>query len=232
MTPEMLLINRTVPVELVIFDCDGVLVDSEGIANRVTSRCITRLGWPMTPAEADQHFLGMTLTDMIPVIEARIRHSVPPGWRAAMMQEFLADLARNATAIPGAIAALDGLDSLAMAWRIASNSSHEEMGVKFSRLALTDRVTGRVHSYRDVARGKPAPDVYLAAAAAEGVAPDRCLVIEDSAVGATAAVAAGMVCLGFAPHDDGDRLVAVGAIPFRSMFDVPHYVSLAQRIAA
>jgi HAD superfamily hydrolase (TIGR01509 family) len=224
--------RRSRPVRLVIFDCDGVLVDSEGIANRVTAACISQIGWAITPADADRQFLGMTLTDMIPLIETQIGGPVPAGWRQNMMEMFLEQLARDVVAIPGAISALNSLDAMAIPWRIASNSSHEEMSVKFSRLALTERVAGRVHSYRDVSHGKPAPDLYLAAASASNVAPEDCLVIEDSAVGASAAVAAGMDCLGYAPHDDGAALAAVGAVPFRSMYDVSRYVSLAQRISA
>ena len=86
-----------------------------------------------------------------------------------------------------------------------------------------------MHSHHDVARGKPAPDLFLAAAAAEGVAPSECLVIEDSVPGARAAAAAGMDCLGYAPNSDGAALRTVGAIPFHSMFDLPDLIAAARR---
>ncbi len=231
MTPEAFLAARTVPLRLVIFDCDGVIVDSEGIANRVTAAAINTLGWALTPAEADRLFLGMTLTDMMPMIEARIGRPIPPGWREAMMTDFLQHLSQEATAIPGAVDAMRALNDMGLPWRIASNSSHEEMRVKFTRLGMSDFVAGRMHSHRDVARGKPAPDLFLATAAAEGVQPAECLVIEDSAVGARAAAAAGMPCLGYAPHHNDAALRKEGAVPFHSMFDLPALIRSTLRMS-
>jgi beta-phosphoglucomutase-like phosphatase (HAD superfamily) len=127
---------------------------------------------------------------------------------------------------------LQGITALGLPWRVASNSSHEEMAVKFGRLNITEMVAGRLHSYHDVARAKPAPDLFLAAAAAEGVAPENCVVIEDSVPGATAASAAGMDCLGYAPHSDGAALRAVGAVPFASMFDLPGLIAAATGVVA
>ncbi len=110
---------------------------------------------------------------------------------------------------------LVGVTALGLPWRVASNSSDEEMRVKFLRCGLDELVAERCHSAASViARGgkaKPAPDVYLAAAAAENVDPARCVVLEDSALGVTGAVAAGMVCYGIAPHGDGAGLLAAGA---------------------
>jgi beta-phosphoglucomutase-like phosphatase (HAD superfamily) len=138
-------------------------------------------------------------------------------------------MAEGVGPIEGAVEALHATTALGLPWRVASNSSHEEMHVKFGRLGIRDLVAGRVHSHRDVARGKPAPDLFLAAAAAQGVAPEDCVVIEDSVPGATAAAAAGMDCLGYAPNHDGSRLRAVGAVPFRSMFALPAYLAAGSR---
>jgi beta-phosphoglucomutase-like phosphatase (HAD superfamily) len=114
---------------------------------------------------------------------------------------------------------------MALRWRIASNSSHGEMAVKFARVGWTEMVTGRTHSALDAilrgGAGKPAPDVFLDAAAAEAVDPAHCLVIEDSVAGATAAQRAGMDCLALIPHGDDAGHRAVGAVPFRSMHDLP-----------
>ena len=232
MTPQDFLGRRTQPLRLVIFDCDGVLVDSEGIANRVTARWISDLGWVMTPAESDRNFLGMSLDDMIPVIASRIGRPVPEGWRAAMMADFLATLGQEVNAIEGAIAALDGVEALGLPWRMATNSSHAEIRVKMTRLGLMERLVGRAHSFEDVARGKPAPDLFLAAAAAEGVSPGECLVIEDSGTGARAARLAGMHCLGYAPHGHHDAaLRAEGAVLFRSMYELPDLLRACLRIA-
>jgi HAD superfamily hydrolase (TIGR01509 family) len=126
--------------------------------------------------------------------------------------------------VPGARTALDRISALGLPWRVASNSSHEEMTVKFAANGILHLTTGRTHSYRDVPRGKPAPDLFLAAAAAEGVAPSDCLVIEDSVPGVTGAIAAGMTCLGYSPQGDGLALTAAGAIPFHDMTILPDLI--------
>jgi HAD superfamily hydrolase (TIGR01509 family) len=228
-TPLALMLGRTAPLRLVIFDCDGVIVDSEPVANRLVGEALAALGWGITPAEADALFLGMTLTDMVPLIERRLGRALPPGWREALMQRLVTALEQEAEPVAGAIEALHAVSALGLPWRIASNSSHEEMHAKFRRLGIAALVAGRVHSHRDVGRGKPAPDLFLAAASAEGVAPAECLVIEDSPLGVQAAGAAGMDCLGFAPHSDGRTLRALGAVPFGSMSEVPALVAAALR---
>jgi HAD superfamily hydrolase (TIGR01509 family) len=229
MTPEHLLTSRSTKLRLVIFDCDGVLVDSEGIANRIIARELTAIGWTMSEQEAGHLFLGMTLLDMTPIIEAKTGHTLSEEWRQHMRSSFIDVLGHEVTAIDGAMEALDGVSALGLPWRIASNSSHEEMRVKFARIGITGKVAGRTHSHRDVKHGKPAPDLFLATAAAQGVLPAECVVIEDSPTGARAAAAAGMDCLGYVPHGEGANLRAAGAIPFRSMYDLPGLISLAPR---
>lgn len=229
LTPEAMMAGRTAPLRLVIFDCDGVLVDSECTARRVVSEAITRLGWAMTPEESQDRFLGMTLSDMVPIIAERLGRPVPEVWIADLRADVVDALGREAVVIPGAVAALDAVTAMGLPWRIASNSSHGEMVVKFDRIGITERVVGRVHSHRDVARGKPAPDLFLATAAAEGVLPAECVVIEDSITGARAAAAAGMDCLGYAPHNEGPALRTAGAVPFSSMFDLPGLIRLAPK---
>ncbi|KAA5608829.1 HAD-IA family hydrolase [Rhodovastum atsumiense] len=219
-------------MRLVIFDCDGVIVDSEKVANRLVAADLTALGWAMTPTEAERLFLGMTLPDMMPLIEVRLGRSIPPDWPGRLQDRLVAALSREARPIAGAVEALHATTALGLGWRIASNSSHEEMAAKFACLGITALVAGRLHSHRDVGRGKPAPDLFLAAAAAEGCAPAECLVIEDSLPGARAAAAAGMDCLGYAPHSDGAALRALGAIPFTSMFDLPGLLAVAPRRTA
>jgi len=199
--------------ELVIFDCDGVLIDSESIASRLVARNLTGLGWPMTTVEAMGHFLGMSIVDMVPVVEARLGRKLPDAWRGGLAAELVAALGSEVTLIPDARETLERLSALGIAWRVASNSSDEELAVKFAHTGLDDLTAGRTHSGtgRVGIRPKPAPDVYLDAAAAEGVAPSRCWVLEDSSLGVAGAVAAGMVCYGFAPHGDGAHLRAAGA---------------------
>jgi HAD superfamily hydrolase (TIGR01509 family) len=212
---------RREPLHLVIFDCDGVLVDSEPVTNQVVAKELTRLGWSMTAEECQVRFLGLNLTRMVPLIEAQLRHPLPPDWEQHMEERLAKVLAEEVELMPGAAAALAATTQLGLPWRVASNSSHAELRAKFGRNGLGDVVAGRLHSHHDVAQGKPAPDLFLAAAAAEGVSPESCVVIEDSVPGIRAAVAAGMTCLGFCPDDDGAHLLAEGAAPFHSLYDLP-----------
>jgi len=220
------------PIRLVIFDCDGVLIDSEGPANRLCAAEISKLGWILTQEECQARFMGFRLSDMPPVIEAQLGHPVPTGWVQMLCTRLIEMLGHESVLMPGAREAIEAVMQLGLPFRIASNSSHEEMAVKFLRTGLTGLVQGRLHSARDVAAGKPAPDVFLAAAMAEGVAPAQCLVIEDSVPGVRAAVAAGMRVLGIDVHGDGAALRAVGARPIRAMSEVAGQVRLALRSAA
>lgn len=220
------------PLRLVIFDCDGVLVDSETLANRVCADEVTLLGWPMTGAEAMAHFMGLRLLDVASLVEACTGRPVPPGWVGHLQGRLVDVLGREVEPVPGAADVLRATAALGLAYRVASNSSHEEMAAKFARTGLAPLVAGRVHSARDVARGKPAPDVFLAAAAAEGVPPGACLVVEDSVPGARAAAAAGMACVGLDPHGDGAHLRAEGATPVRALADLPAILRAAPRRAA
>ncbi len=216
---------------LVIFDCDGVLVDSEGPANRAVAAEITALGWPMTEAESMARFIGYTLEDIAPVVETHLGRAVPDGWGERLRQRVVDVMRREATLIPGAEQLLAMLDAMGLPYRVASNSGRAEMAAKFARTGL-DRLMAVSHSANDVLHGKPAPDVYLAAAAAGGVPPASCMVVEDSVPGAMAAAAAGMTCFGLAPHGDGAALQAVGALPIRSLLELPPLFRAAMREAA
>ena len=160
------------PIQLVIFDCDGVLVDSEGPSNRAVAEEVSKLGWPMDEAESMRHFVGFRLEAMPPVIAAQIGRPVPDGWVETVRQRLIETLAAELELIPGAAAVLEAVSELGLPIRVASNSSMREMTAKFERTGLT-HLLERAHSADDVARGKPAPDVFLHAAAAEGVAPRR-----------------------------------------------------------
>lgn len=206
---------------LVIFDCDGVLIDSEMIVNRVVAAELTRIGWSLTPEESCQLFLGLDLGAMRPIIESELGRALPSDWQAELTDRIVRMLAVEAPMISGAREALEAVTRLGVPWRVASNSSHEEMAAKFGRNGLLATVAGRLHSFTDVAQGKPAPDLFLAAAKAEGVAPGACVVVEDSVPGVMGAVAAGMRCFGFSPVSDGRALAIAGAKPFRSMTELP-----------
>ena len=204
------------PVELVIFDCDGVLIDSEGVASAVVARELTALGWAMTTQQAMALFLGMSIVEMEPIIEARLGRRLAPGWRGQLAGLLITALGEGVRAISGAPEVLARMNAEGRGWRIASNSSGAEMDVKFAATGLTALTRGLAFSATDMiatgGRPKPAPDVYLAVAADAGVAPAACLVLEDSPLGVAGAVAAGMTCYGFAPHGDGAALTAAGAV--------------------
>lgn len=219
------------PLQLVIFDCDGVLIDSELLSAQVCAEEITRLGWPMTAAESMERFVGYRLSDMPPVIEIQLGHPVPPDWidlvRARMIEAF-----DDVKTIPGALEALQATTALGLPYRVASNSAHDEMDKKFGVTGLAPLLHGRKHSARDVPRGKPAPDVFLAAAAAEGVPPAACLVVEDSLPGIAAARAAGMAVIGLETHGNAAALLQAGAHPIGSLAELPAILRAARRLAA
>ena len=183
---------------LVIFDCDGVLIDSEPLSRRLLAEEASALGWPMDEAGAHR-FTGMTWSALQPAFEAAIGYRLPAGWPATLQQRLIARMTAGVSAVAGARAVLEQTLALGLPFRVASNSSHEEMAEKFARSGLAQLVAGRVHSARDVARSKPAPDVFLAAAAAQGVPPSACVVVEDSGPGIAAAHAAGMRVVAYAP---------------------------------
>ena len=206
-------------ISLVIFDCDGVLIDSEGLSREVVTEEATRLGWALDEAGATA-FTGRRWSDLQADFEAAIHRNLPADWPLYMQQKLIARMTDGVQAIPGASDALRGTTALGLPYRIASNSSHEEMQAKFAAVGLAGLVTGRCHSAKDVGIGKPSPDLFLAAAAAQGVAPSGCLVVEDSRPGVTAAIRAAMRCVAYIPHGDIFGLAALGATPIRSLHDL------------
>ena len=205
---------------LIIFDCDGVLVDSEPASRAVVFEEAARLGWALTDAEAE-NFVGLRWSDLQPVFQRQSRNGLPPDWPDHMQARLLATLDGHLQVIPGAAGLIRTVAAMGLPYRVASNSSHEEMAAKFRLTGLTSLVAGRIHSARDVGRGKPAPDLFLAAAAAEHVPPAACLVIEDSRPGVLAANAAGMACLAYTPHGDPFGLASLGATPVTFLDQVP-----------
>jgi HAD superfamily hydrolase (TIGR01509 family) len=223
------LAGRASRLRLVIFDCDGVLIDSEPVVNEVVAAELTRLGWPMSAEECCARFLGLSLDAMVPVIESRLGRALPPDWQGYLTARIVQVLRTSVPTMPGAKQALAAVSAMGLAWRIASNSSHEEMEAKFACNGLLPLVAGRLHSFTDVRRGKPAPDLFLAAAEAEGFTPTECLVIEDSVPGVQGAVAAGMRCLGYAPKGDRTGLEAAGATLFGSLWELPEILRAVVR---
>ena len=213
---------------LVIFDCDGVLVDSEPASRVVVFEEAARLGWALTDEEA-HGFVGLRWSDLQILFQRHTDEDLGPGWPDHMQARLLAALDGHLRAVPGAERLLRSVRAMGLPYRVASNSSHEEMAVKFRLAGLNGLVEGLVHSARDVGRGKPAPDLFLAAAAAGGASPAECLVVEDSRPGVMAAVAAGMRCIGYAPEGDGFGLGALGAVVVADLGEVEGMLMAALR---
>jgi HAD superfamily hydrolase (TIGR01509 family) len=182
-------------VQLLILDCDGVLIDSEPASNRLVAEECRAMGLAITDAQAMHRFAGKALHMIAAELEAEEHVRMPHGWPDRMHKRVLAMLEREAAPIDGAREMLEAVKALGLPLRVASNSSHEEMAVKFRKTGLDGMLQGRLHSARDVGRPKPWPDLFLSAAEAEGVDPQACLVVEDSDTGVLAAHAAGMQCV-------------------------------------
>jgi HAD superfamily hydrolase (TIGR01509 family) len=210
----------------VLFDCDGVLADSEGLVNRMVAADLTERGWPLTAGQARETFLGMALPDMVPMIHARCG-GLPQDWATSLSRRIVQALLDEVEAVPGAVAALQAVAAAGIPLAVASNSTRDELVAKLARLELAGFFGDRVFSFEDVARPKPAPDMYLAAAAACGAAPQDCVVVEDSLLGARAGIAAGCRVFGFTRETDPRVLVAVGAITVHSMAELPDLLGIA-----
>ncbi|MFF2013620.1 HAD family hydrolase [Streptomyces sp. NPDC058195] len=183
------------PIELVIFDCDGVLVDSERIAVRVDAMVLAQLGWELTESEIVDRFVGRTTASMKQDIEARLGRGLPPTWEEETENLYREALLTDLKPVDGIADALDALARLPTC--VASSGSHSKMRLTLGITGLFSHFEGRIFSATEVERGKPAPDLFLHAAQRMGVAPDRCVVVEDSQYGVRAARAAGMRAFGY-----------------------------------
>jgi HAD superfamily hydrolase (TIGR01509 family) len=209
----------------VLFDCDGVLADSEMMVNALVAEQLTTLGWPLTAAQSRETFLGMALPDMVPRIEARVG-PLPPGWAEEISALIAHEMTRRTPAVPGAVEVVRAVAAAGVPVAVASNSARAELMAKMRALGLATVFADRVFSFEDVDRPKPWPDIYLAAAAACGAAPHDCVVIEDSVPGVRAGVAAGCRVLGFAHETPAGVLAAHGATPFATMAALPALLGL------
>lgn len=187
----------TEPIDLVIFDCDGVLVDSERLAVRVEAQLINELGWAITEAEVLDRFVGRSDAHMLGVLEAELGRAVPE-WQHRYEADLHAAFRAELTPVDGIVAALDEIDATGVATCVASSGTHDKMRLSLGLTGLYDRFDGRIASATEVEHGKPAPDLFLLAADRSRVHPDRCVVVEDSRAGVQAARAAGMRSVGYA----------------------------------
>ncbi len=199
--------------DLIIFDCDGVLVDSEVISCRSHADVLSRHGYPITQEQVFDRFLGRSTRQANSEVEAELGRTLPDDFHVQLQDEQLRSFEADLEAIPHIHAALD---AITQAVCVASSGSHQRMRVTLGRTLLTDRFAPNIFSASQVTNGKPAPDLFLFAAHQMNVPPERCLVIEDSVPGITGGRAAGMTVLGFhgGSHcrpGHGDSLRAAGA---------------------
>ncbi len=204
--------------DLVIFDCDGVLVDSEPIANRVLAECLSEIGLPTTLEDSLRDYKGSSWPECVALFEARLGRPLPERFGERYYRRAIAAFERELVAVPGIH---DALARIPAATCVASNGRHATMRVTLGRTRLLERFAGRIFSSADVPRPKPFPDLYLHAAARMGADPARCAVVEDSPRGVAAGVSAGMTVFGYAGLEDPDKLTAAGARIFRDMRHLP-----------
>jgi HAD superfamily hydrolase (TIGR01509 family) len=203
--------------DLVIWDCDGVLIDSERLAVRTESQILTELGWPLTEADVVELFVGRSSRYMQTVIEEKLGH--PVDWKEQFERRVQEACERELEPVEGVIDALDAIDIPSC---VASSSSHAMLNFKLGLTGLSERFAGRIYSADDVAHGKPDPAVFLFAASAMGVAPKCCAVIEDSVSGVEAGLAAGMSVFAYSGGvTSAEKLQRVGVTLFDTMKNLP-----------
>ena len=210
-------------LELVIFDCDGVLVDSERIAVKVDVEVFRRLGLTVTEEEVLDRFVGRSDAAIASEIEAELGRPLPADWAEEFMPLYREAYAAELQPVDGVATALD---QITVPTCVASSGSHEKMRYTLGLTGLYERFAGRIFSVSEVPRGKPAPDLFLHAAAQMGVDPQDAAVVEDSRWGVEAARAAGMRVFAYAGGlTPADRLAGPDTIVFVDMRELPRLVA-------
>ncbi len=194
-----------------IFDNDGVLVDSERLANTILAELLTEAGLPYTFEETVRDFMGGSMTSMRQQAEARLGRPLPADLEDRYHRRLFDGFA-NLRAIAGVEAVLDHLDAQGVTSCLASSGTHRRIRTALTAVGFLDRFEGRIFSAEDVAHGKPAPDLFLYAASRLGVKPGDCVVVEDSTLGVAAANAAGMKVFGYAGMTDPAKLSSADAV--------------------
>ncbi|MFH0242971.1 HAD family hydrolase [Streptomyces sp. HK10] len=207
--------------DLVIFDNDGVLVDSEPISNRILAACLTELGHPTTYEESIRDYMGSAMHRVHDLILERSGQRLPDDFDSVFHGRVFEAFRRDLLPVPGVGEVLRRLADEGVPYCVASSGGHERIRAALGRTGLYERFgEKRVFSAQDVGRGKPAPDLFLHTAEAMGVPPGRCAVVEDSPLGVRAAVAAGMDVYGFTAMTPGERLSGATAL-FSTMDELP-----------
>ena len=215
---------------LLIFDCDGVLVDSELITNRVFAGMLNELGIAVTLEDMFEQFVGRSMPQCLELITKMLGRPVP--------QRFVEEYqTRSTTALSLELKAVPDIESVLAGIRIpycvASSGTHEKMRTTLGKTGLLPQFRGKMYSVTEVAQSKPFPDVFLHAARQQGVMPADCAVIEDTPTGVRAGVAAGMTVFGYCALTPKQRLIEAGAHhTFECMRDLPRLIFGAEEVAA
>lgn len=195
-------------IDLLILDNDGVLVDSEPIANRILAELLTECGHPTSYEDSVREYMGGTLERVREAVRAR-GGALPADFEDRYHRRLLARMRAELTPVPGVREALDAID---LPRCVASSGTHERIATALRVTGLYERFAGRIFSAQDVPRGKPHPDLFLHAAAAMAADPAGCLVVEDSPLGVAAARAAGMAVVGYAGMTPAGRLAGADTV--------------------
>ncbi|MGW2301841.1 HAD family hydrolase [Streptomyces sp. NPDC001809] len=212
--------------DLVIFDNDGVLVDSEPISNTLLAGYLTELGHPTTYEESLRDYMGSAMHRIHDLVQERSGQRLPEDFDATFHARVFAAFQAELEPVPGAGEVLKQLADAGVPYCVASSGSHERIRVGHRKTGLDVWFADElVFSAEDVGRGKPAPDLFLHAAASMGVAPERCVVVEDSRLGVQAAVAAGMDVYGFTAMTPQEKLAGAAGF-FGAMEELPAILGL------
>ncbi|HEY5344380.1 MAG TPA: HAD-IA family hydrolase [Solirubrobacteraceae bacterium] len=209
-------------LQLVIFDCDGVLVDSEIISNDVLARALTEQGLPTTLAQSRRDYQGLLLAEINSRAQAKLGRPLAKDWIERYERDRAVVFRRELRAVPGVAESIRRIQTAGVSVCVASQGKLEKTRLSLQLTKLDPLFPDEVlFSAYSVPRGKPHPDLFLHAAQAMAAEPARCTVVEDTPSGVTAAVAAGMRVLGYAADSDAAALRAAGAEVFEAMEELP-----------
>lgn len=197
--------------DAIIFDCDGVLINSEPIANAILAEDLVELGLRISAEESHHRFTGWLTAQIAETVSAETGVPIPDGWVSRHNAQVREAVAASVEPIPGVIDVLDALDAAGIGWGVASQSGLLYLEQALGRVGIWERAAGRVASSQIVTRPKPAPDVYLKAMELVGVPGHRSIVLEDSPTGVRAGVAAGARVIGYAVDREPHLLTEAGA---------------------
>jgi HAD superfamily hydrolase (TIGR01509 family) len=203
-----------------------VLVDSEPLAAHHTALAVSELGWTMTAADAKREFLGDTHANIVRRIEERIGRPVPADWTQRSQARFFTALEQELQPVPGVLTAIEALRAAGVTLAVGSQGSHEKMRLTLGVTGLLPFFEGRIFSAAQVARPKPAPDLFLLVSESLGFTPQQTIVVEDSTRGVKAALAAGMRIFGYTGSVGAEAMAAAGAELIDNLADLPRRLGI------